>query len=151
VKRESQCRTSAQDQLNLGQPVLDFVTVTVPATATTYGTDILVKFAKPHRFFMIASILSTVANAGLFVHLKQLGLPQNGTPQITPTGGENWVPISNSLNSAGRCEGRWFKFREPVTQFYIDADHPTVNPAGGQYNITFLGTDDIDAIISERT
>ena len=146
-----QCQTSSDRSLNLGQPVLEFRTISVPASATGIGVDIVVKFNAPHRFFMIASILQACADAMVCVSLTPQKFNSAGSTAINPTGGEQWIPFSNKQNSSGRAEGRWIKFRQPVQSFYVTADHPSNNPASGQYAMTILGTDDIEAVIAERT
>lgn len=149
--KTSRCVTGSQRDLSLGQPLLEFVTVTVPAGATTIGVDLPVKFKSPHRFFMIVSILASVADAMVAISFAPSGYVQSGATQIQPTGGEQWLPFSNKSNSAGRAEGRWIRFDVPVQNFLLSADHPTANPAAGQYFLTIMGTDDIEMVISERT
>lgn len=150
--KNSRCTTSNQRDLSLGQPILEFVTVTVPAGLGQIGIDIPVKFKTPHKFFMICSILSTVSDSMVAISFQPSGYSNAaGGTQIQPTGAEQWFPFSNKTNSAGRCEGRWIKFKVPVQSFFLTADHPSNNPAGGQYFLTLLGTDDIEMVISERT
>lgn len=149
--KNSRCATSNQRDLSLGQPILEFLTVTVPAGLTTIGIDIPVKFKTPHKFFMIASILAAVGDAMVAVAFTPQNYNNAGGTQIQPTGGEQWIPFSNKTNSAGRCEGRWIRFAIPVQSFFLTADHPSNNPAGATYFLTLLGTDDIEMLISERT
>lgn len=147
--KSARCQTGVQNQINIGQPIFEFQTVTIPATAGVIGVDIPVKFNAPHKFFMVCSILNTVNTSMVCFHFKPLGFNSGGTSSITPTGAEQWIPLSNPNSSAGKVEGRWIKFRTPVQSFFITADHPAANP--GTYQITILGTDDIEAVISERT
>lgn len=146
------CTTSNQRDLSLGQPILEFKTITVPAGLTTIGIDIPVKFSKAYKFFMIVSILSTCADAMVAISFAPSGYNNSaGLTGIVPTGGEQWIPFSNKNNSAGRAEGRWIKFDVPVQNFFLTADHPSNNPAAGSYSLTIMGTDDIETVISERT
>ncbi len=151
MKQNQQCSTSTARSLNQGQPILEFQTVSIPAANGQIGVDILVKFNAPHRFFMIASITNATNDAMVALSMVKTNYNPGGLNQIVPTGGEQWIPFSNKQSSAGKAEGRWIKFREPVQQFFITADHPSNNPASNQYYITFLGTDDIEAVISDRT
>ena len=148
--KQNSCSTSTDRSLNKGQPVLEFVTITVPAPLGGIGADVPVKFKTPHLFFFICSITSAVADSFVALHFTPQNFNSGGLTTINPTGGEQWIPFSNRSVSNGRCEGRWIKFNEPVQNFFITADHPSANPASGNYQITMLGTDDIEAVISER-
>jgi hypothetical protein len=150
MKKGDRCTTSVQNQINNGQPILEFRTVTVPAGLTTIGVDLPVAFTAPHKFFMIVSIAGPVSDAFVAISFTKQNFNTGGTTQIIPTGGEQWIPFSNKSNSAGRCEGRYIRFEIPVQTFFLTADHPTNNPVAGQYFLTILGTDDIEAVISER-
>lgn len=144
------CANGSQNQINQGQPSIEFVTVTLTTVLNTMSRDVLVKFNAAHRFFFIASVTGQYANSGLWIHFTQLQLPPaNPSNTMQPTGTEQWIPLANSNNSAGRSEGRFIKFNRPVQSFYIDADHPAASGAG-TYSVTFAGTDDIDFMIAER-
>lgn len=147
------CKTGVQDQISLGQPIFEFKTIAVPAALNQIATDILVRFSKPYLFFMICSITSAVSDSMFAIAFVPANYQNTGgSAQIQPTGGEQWIPFSNRNNSTGRAEGRFIKFRTPVQQFYLTADHPSQNPAtGNQYFVTILATNDIDYVIAERT
>ena len=150
--KDRRCTTSNQRDLSLGQPILEFVTITVPAGISTIGIDLPVKFKQAHTFFMIVSILSTCADAMVAISFVPAGYNNSaGLTGIVPTGGEQWIPFSNKNNSAGKAEGRFIKFDVPVQNFFLTADHPSNNPASGSYLLTIMGTDDIEMVISERT
>ena len=145
------CSTGSARSLNQGAISIEFQTVSLTGASDVINTDVLVKFNSPHRFFMVASVTQVNAASMLALSFSPVGYQNTGASNtINPTGGENWIPLSNPQNSAGRPEGRWIKFSEPVQQFYITSDHPSGIIAGG-YKITFLGTDDIEMVISERT
>jgi len=147
------CNTGSQRQINQGAlPDIEFVTVTLLQgnVLTAVDRDILVQFKRPHKFICLVSIASFFAASDIFMHFSPLGYPvANGSNTITPTGGEPWIPLANLVNSSGRAEGRWIKFNVPVQQFYIDADHKAGQSAN-PYLITFMGSNDIEDVISER-
>src|SRR6516164_7684868 len=149
--KQNNCQTSTDRSLNQGQPILEFVKVTIPAGATTIGIDIPVHFNVSHTFFMVVSILQSCSDAMVCISVAKQNYNNLGLVLINPTGGEQWIPLSNKQNSSGRVEGRWIKFETAIQDFFITADHPTSNPVAGNYPITILGTDDIEAVISERT
>lgn len=147
------CQSSSQRQISNGAVDAEFVTVTLKQgnVATAVDRDILVQFKRPHKFFLLAAISATFANSNVFLHFWPLGYnPVIGVTTIAPGGGEQWIPLSLIANNPGRCEGRWIRFTKPITQFFIDADHNGVTSAN-PYLITFVGTDDIEDIISERS
>lgn len=146
------CNTSSARQISQGLINPEFVTVQLQQgnNLNNVDRDIAVQFQRPHKFFMIVAIANTFAGSDVFMHFTKLGYPVvNGSNQISPTGQEQWIPIANIGNNAGRCEGRWIKLNTPISLFYIDADHRGVNSATPYY-ITFMGCDEIEDVISER-
>lgn len=140
-----------QNQINNGGLSLEFVTVAMAQgnSATNVDRDVLVKFKQAWRFIMVASMTGQFAASNIFMHFNPLYLPvNNGSATITPTGAENWLPLANTANSTGRAEGRFVRFRCPVQQFFIDVDHSATS--ANPFLITFVGSESIDDIISER-
>ena len=148
-----QCGSGAQRQISNGVLQPEFVTVQLQQgnNLNNVDRDVLVKFQRAHKFFMLVSITSAFAASDVFLHFQPLNYAVTiGSNTIAPTGGEQWIPLANITNSAGRAEGRWIRLSRPISQFYIDADHKGVNSAT-PYLITFMGCDEIEDVIAERT
>jgi len=154
-----QCRTAAQDSLNLGQtPPIEFVTIDVivplglglPAVMR----DIPLVFTRPHFIIGVASILSQFAGSNIYLHQYPLGYPQIvppgvGSITISPQGTEPWIPLSNAVDDGGgKPEGRFVIFKKQIQKLYFDMDHP--NGAIAVIPVTFFGADCFEDVLAER-
>lgn len=148
------CATGVQNQVSNGAIDIEFATVTLVQGNNANGVDrdIHVLFKKPHTFFMLAAITSVFASCSVYVHFRPLQLPTANTgTSITPSGGENWIPLANLTLAAGdKAEGRWLKFNRPVIEFWIDADH-SGHTGAETFLMTFLGSNDIDFAVAEQS
>ena len=105
--------------------------------------DVLVRFPKPLKRIMIASIGPTQAQGdyGLQIHLNPLGITYGAS--YVQSGTENWIQIVSPFEvSVVYVEGTIIEFSTPVDQIYFDVQ----GPANNQYNITFKDATDVKVL-----
>jgi hypothetical protein len=151
------CQTSDQRRINNAQPWIEYQTVNL--TFPSIGLprvmrDVPLLFSKPYHWIGVCSIKSGNRDTNIWLHFQPFNLPivvpdGIGSVTLTPTGAENWIPLSNTAISNGRVESRWIKFNTPVQSFYFDADHPNGGVGNGVL-ITFMGSNDLDYLLGER-
>jgi hypothetical protein len=129
---------------------VEYVTINPTATTNFVERDRLVRFNGAYHLFWVCSITAQFASSSVFVHFSPLSLPSGQTGNtISPTGTESWLCLSEQLNMPTKSPSRFFKTKNAIDRFFIDADHPAGAAAGG-YFITFAGTDDVEFFIANR-
>lgn len=138
------CNSSPLSPDPLYRPLVEFQTVLATAVVSNVTRDLLVKFSRPYKHFMVSSIANTFSSCAIYLHLDPLNLPSAiGANQITPAGNEHWIPLAwGGAGNTYTAIGRIIKFSCPISFFYIDADHGA--GAGSTFPITFAGTNEID-------
>lgn len=153
----NRCRTSVQDSVNNGIPVIEYqyfapVYPSPPATFATVVRDLKITFSKPYRFFFLASLWTAAGSAFFSLHEKPLGYPQfvpGGIGGAAETGSETTIFLHNeAVDTNDPIEARQITFDKYVQTLYCDVG-PEV--ATGVIKFTVGASNDIEDFLGERT